>query len=107
MQANKVEVFENIVSKLKTLNLDANEKEVMNSGLQFLKDDMLYLDYNALNNIIAFSKKESDAVKREIQGNVRLYKRSHNDNIRHFLIGYLRSRNPMADLPFTEYVDLG
>jgi len=85
-EQQRLKDFEDLYSRLKELNLEGGQKELMVDALKYLQDDMRYLDYDAYNFINKLANKESNNVKKEIQSNVRLYKRSNQKYIKHFLI---------------------
>ena len=104
---DKEKSFLSLVKKIKTLDLDKNEKVLLNEYLRLGRIEMLYLTEENILDINAWGKKESPTVKRDIQSNIRLFKRSKNKHIKLFLMDYLKSRNVDIDFSREEYIDLG
>lgn len=101
--------FNSLVSKLKGLDLDDNEKSLINDYLKMGRESMLFLDEEILSNISAWARKETDTVKRDIQSNIRLYRRTMGKNVGNklFLIRFLKSKDPDVKFPKQPYINLG
>ena len=104
---DKEKAFSSLIKKIKTLGLDTNEKALLNEYLRLGRIEMLYLTEENILDINAWGKKESPTVKRDIQSNIRLFKRSKNKHVKLFLMDFLKSRNPDIIFSRDEYVDLG
>lgn len=105
----KLKHFNSLVHKLKTLELDEDEKVLINDYLRMGRESMLFLNEDTLLNISAWARKETDTVKRDVQSNIRLYRRTMGRNVGNklFLIRFLKSKQPDFEFPKQSYINLG
>lgn len=103
--ANTLDDLEYFISKNPDLNED--QKTMLNRSFLYLQDEINVLDFDALKKINEYARMEDKKVKSDIQANIRLFKRTHNESIKQFLIRYLRKKDPSYLFKTQEYIDLG
>lgn len=101
------ETLSDLQFELRSFDLDEKKKSFLNRAFRIIQDELNILDFEALTKISSYAKFEDKKIRTEIQGNIRLYKRSHNEYIKMFLMNYLRKKEPTYLFSTQEFVDLG